>query len=127
MQFYPPHEVRDKDKFNGLLESFRTGKPVPAIAVCGDVAYTGSHRLHAHEKALWCWEQQESGWEKSLRPHLESVEISNQEWEDATAYWSENYWPIETLDELEFNDICKALYQATHDPELKAALEDQRG
>jgi hypothetical protein len=127
MEFYPPHEVRDQAKFDGLLESFRLGKPIPPIATCGDVAYTGSHRLHAYEKAQWCWEQKEPGWENSPRPSLGNVEISDQEWEDATGYWNENYYPIESLDELEFNDICEAIYQATQDPELKAALEDQRG
>lgn len=49
MYYQPPHEVRDQGKLNALVEIMKNGGELPPVLVCGDRAYSGSHRLAAWE------------------------------------------------------------------------------
>ena len=49
MYYQPPHEVRDQEKLNDLIEMLKNGGELPPVLVCGDRAYSGSHRLAAWE------------------------------------------------------------------------------
>ena len=49
MYYQPPHEVRDQGKLNALVEILKNGGELPPVLVCGDRAYSGSHRLAAWE------------------------------------------------------------------------------
>ena len=49
MYYQPPHEVRDQAKLNALVEILKNGGELPPVLVCGDRAYSGSHRLAAWE------------------------------------------------------------------------------
>lgn len=49
MYYQPPHEVRDQEKLNALVEILKNGGELPPVLVCGDRAYSGSHRLAAWE------------------------------------------------------------------------------
>ena len=45
MYYQPPHEVRDQEKLNALVGILKNGGELPPVLVCGDRAYSGSHRL----------------------------------------------------------------------------------
>lgn len=49
MYYQPPHEVRDQGKLNAMTEVLKNGGELPPVLVCGDRAYSGSHRLAAWE------------------------------------------------------------------------------
>ena len=49
MYYRPPHEVRDQAKLNVLVEILKNSGELPPVLVCGDRAYSGSHRLAAWE------------------------------------------------------------------------------
>ena len=49
MYYQPPHEVRDQGKLNAMVEILKNGGELPPVLVCGDRAYSGSHRLAAWE------------------------------------------------------------------------------
>lgn len=52
MRYNPPHEVRDTEKLSSMINALKSGQSLPPIIVCGEVAFSGSHRIAAHEK-LW--------------------------------------------------------------------------
>ena len=118
-----PHEVRDTEKLNALVEAFRTGTEITPIVVQGEIAFTGSHRIAAHRQAWKLWNDEAAGWEDASEPELKAVEIDAETWQRACEMRD-----IDHLDELgDWNELCKALYDATDDGDVKAALEDQRG
>jgi len=47
MKYQPPHEAKDKDKLEAMVNILKEGGQLPPIYVCGDIAYSGSHRLKA--------------------------------------------------------------------------------
>jgi len=47
--YQAPHEVRDNKKLENMIESLKAGKSLPAVIVCGEVAFSGSHRLAAYD------------------------------------------------------------------------------
>ena len=49
MYYQPPHEVRDQNKLDAMVEILKNGGELPPVLVCGDRAYSGSHRLAAWE------------------------------------------------------------------------------
>lgn len=49
MYYQPPHEVRDQSKLSAMVEILKNGGEPPPVLVCGDRAYSGSHRLAAWE------------------------------------------------------------------------------
>jgi uncharacterized ParB-like nuclease family protein len=49
MYYQPPHEVRDQEKLEAMIEILKNGGELPPVLVCGDRAYSGSHRLAAWE------------------------------------------------------------------------------
>lgn len=49
MYYQPPHEVRDQVKLNAMVEILKNSGELPPVLVCGDRAYSGSHRLAAWE------------------------------------------------------------------------------
>ena len=49
MYYQPPHEVRDQVKLNAMVEILKNSGELPPVLVCGDRAYSGSHRLVAWE------------------------------------------------------------------------------
>lgn len=121
--FVPPHEPRDGAKFAALVESFRTGRPVPPVAVQGDTALTGSHRVAAHRAAYRAWSQGKEGWEDAPEPILETVEASDDEYHAACRLLDVEHWTdVEHLDLF-----AAALHAAAGDDALKTALADQRG
>ena len=119
----PLHGVRDPAKLASLVESFRTGRPVPAVVVQGETALTGSHRIAAHEIAWRAWSRQEEGWDDTEEPTLEMVEVSEDDYLAACRLLG-----ISHHDEVEHFDLfAAALYTATEDDAVKAALVNQRG
>ena len=108
MTYHPPHEVRDTEKLQSMIDALEAGQELPPIVVTGDFAITGSHRIEAWYQA-------------GQRPRV--VEISDAEYAEAMEYLDLD--PI--WDEADHNELCEALYEITDRPELKAALADQRG
>jgi len=49
MDYQPPHEVRDQGKLNSMIEALKNGAELPPVIVCGEVAFSGSHRLAAYD------------------------------------------------------------------------------
>ena len=47
MNYQAPHEVRDQGKLESMIESLENGGELPPVLVCGEIAYSGSHRLAA--------------------------------------------------------------------------------
>lgn len=119
----PPHEARDRSKLAALIESFRAAHSIPAVAVQGEVALTGSHRIAAHESAWRAWSRQEEGWEGAPEPALETVEVSEDDYLAACRLLG-----IGHHDEVEHFDLfVAAMHAVTGDDDLKMALADQRG
>jgi hypothetical protein len=122
--YQPPHEVTCEDKLASLIEAFRTNQDITPIAVQGDFAFTGSHRIEAHRQAYELWNTEAAGWdrEKTQEPVLEAIEVDDETYLAACAREG-----VEHHEQIgDYDAICSALYDATDDAELKAALEDQR-
>ena len=47
MIYQPPHEIIDYDKIDSMVTQLREGGSLPPVLVCGDQAFSGSHRLAA--------------------------------------------------------------------------------
>lgn len=47
MTYQAPHEVREQEKLNSMITTLKNGGELPPVLVCGDRAYSGSHRLAA--------------------------------------------------------------------------------
>ena len=47
--YEPPNPVNDEAKVDGMIETLRAGGSLPPIVVCGEKAWTGSHRLAAYK------------------------------------------------------------------------------
>lgn len=119
----PLHDVCDRAKFAALVESFRAGRPVSPVVACGDNALTGSHRVAAHEAAWRAWSRQEEGWEDSVEPALDTVEVSEDDYVAACRLLG-----IDHHGDVEHFDLfAAALHSTTDDDSLRAALADQRG
>jgi hypothetical protein len=119
----PLHEACDMAKLAALVESFRSGRPVPAVAAQGDTALTGSHRVAAHEAAWRAWSRGGAGWEDAAEPTLDAVEVSEADYLAACRTLG-----VETHRDVEHYDLfAAALHAATEDEALRAALADQRG
>lgn len=129
MNFIPPHEVRDQEKFKSMVSSIKSGNTLPAVVVYGLNAYTGSHRIAA------CIEAD---------TEIESIEICRDDYVKTIA--SINGMDIEDvmsfdesdIDEVEeiiygqgwdnvcdFNVFCESLYAITNDENIKNAIKDQ--
>lgn len=121
--YTPLHEVCDRAKFAALVESFRLGRPVPPVVVQGETALSGSHRVAAHAAAWRAWDRREAGWEDSLEPTLDTVEVSEEDYAAACGLLGIAWH----RDVEHFDLFAAALHAATEDEALKAALADQRG
>lgn len=47
--YQAPHEPRDQEKLKRMMGILKSGKSLPPIIVCGEIAFSGSHRLAAYE------------------------------------------------------------------------------
>jgi uncharacterized ParB-like nuclease family protein len=103
-----PHEVRDQNKLDSMIETLNNGGTLPAVIVCGNQAFTGSHRIAAWEAC---------GIEATV------IEISD---EDYIATLTKMGLDWETDEVNDYNDFCSALYEVTDNEEIKNAIEDQR-
>ena len=106
-QYNPPHEVRDDNKLNSMIEALESGKELPPILVQGYTAFTGSHRI-----AAWDYCEIEA----------EVVELS---YEDYIAAMQE--MGLDEYDEIyHLDEFCAAVYKVTNDPDVKSAVKDQQ-
>jgi len=107
--FQAPHEVRDEAKFANMVEILKSGGSLPPVVACGEIAFTGSHRL-----AAWA----------ACDIDAEAVMI-----EDADYVAAMELMGLDPMydDPNDLNELCEALYQVTTDNAVKAALADQRG
>lgn len=119
--YHPPHQPTDKAKLAAMVETYRSGGTLPAVAGQGEIAITGSHRIAAYNAARRAWANQDAGWENSPEPNLEMIEIDDAEYRQA-------------LDNLGYddagegwNEFCAELANITESDELRAALADQQG
>lgn len=103
-----PHQVRDQAKLQRMIDTLRSGGQLPPIVVCGYQAFTGSHRI-----AAW----------NACRMDHQAVEISEAEY---IATMTKMGLDWETDEVMDYTDFCDALYEVTNDPDVKAALDDQR-
>ncbi len=122
MKLYtPPHAPENEEKVASLIEAFRVGAKITPVVTQGLFAICGSHRIAAYEEAWQRWDMEEPGWENSPEPELDVVEIDDETWERACEQNG-----VEHLDDLwDFNDICRAVFDATDDEEIRSALADQ--
>lgn len=47
MTYRPPHEVTDTAKVKAMVAALERGETLPPVIVCGEIAFSGSHRLAA--------------------------------------------------------------------------------
>lgn len=107
MDYNKPHEIRDEKKLQSMIDTLRAGGELPPVLVIGYNALTGSHRLAA--------------WEACDRAAI-VIELSDEDYIAAMRAQGLNEW-----DEIyDYSDFCRALYEVTGDPEIKAAVADQR-
>lgn len=122
--YNPPHDVEDWDKVRSLVEAFRRGDRITPIAVMGENALTGSHRIAAHDIAWRGWDRR--GWDRDEwegpEPVLDTVEVSEADYVAACNKLGVDHWQ----ETPHWADWIAALYDVTEDDDLKAAIEDQR-
>jgi len=118
----PPHEVRNEKKLQSMIDTLESGKSLPPIVVCGNQAYTGSHRLAAWEAC-------------NVEPEV--VEISENDLMIAIAKVNgiDDFNPDDKDDieffnnyigwDVVFNDLCEILYKSD-DQGIRNAVKDQR-
>ena len=116
-----PHEARDTEKLNAIVEAIRTNQDITPIVVDGENAICGSHRIAAFEKAWKLWDAGTEGWENTNEPTVPTVELMQSDIDAAIESVGGETW----ADLGEYNDICEAVYNTTEDAEVKAALKDQ--
>lgn len=123
----PPHEPRNMDKLDAMIETLRTGGTLSrVVADCHYNAYTGSHRIAAYIEAYDRWNSLCDGWDD------EPIELDVEFIDEATYDKAMDYLGIDTSDEWswlgqggDFNDVVKAIFECTDDEDIKAALADQ--
>jgi hypothetical protein len=120
VSYNPPHAVLDKQKLAEIIESFRLGKPIPAVVGQGYAALTGSHRIAAHDAATKLYNDRATGWEDSPEPTLDMIEVADADYQAACRI-------LDVESHHDLNLFAAALYCITDDEQLKAALADQRG
>ena len=49
MDYQPPHYYTDPAKLAAMVAVLNAGLDLPPILVCGEIAYSGSHRLAAYD------------------------------------------------------------------------------
>lgn len=118
--YQPLHEVQDAAKVESLVEAFRTGQHVPAIAVAGDTALTGTHRIAAFAEAWDRWNRGDDGWDIE-EPTLDTVEVSDEDYRNACELIGLEHH----TDTRDYNLFIAALHAVTEDDALKAAIADQ--
>ena len=91
MNYVPPHRITDVVKFNSMIETLENGRSLPPIIVCGDIAFSGTHRLAA-------WKA------KGMQPDV--IEITD---EDVTS--AKQFLGIDRLCVGQFNDLIDALIE----------------
>lgn len=121
--FIPLHGIRDTTKFESLVESFRIGSPVPPVAVMGESALSGSHRIAAHQAAFRSWSRGEEGWEGAAEPKLDTIEVGEEDYLSACRVLGiDHHGSVE-----HFDLFASALLRVTSDSRLKECLADQCG
>ena len=50
-KYQAPHQVRDMGKLESMIDALLAGESLPPVLVCGEIAYSGSHRLVAWANA----------------------------------------------------------------------------
>ncbi len=123
MNYYPPHEVKDKAKLQGMIDTIKSGGSLPPVVVYENQAYTGSHRIAA-------WEE--------VGEDVEAIEIGKNEFLAARATMNniDDFDPNDSddvdflhkhfdYDVFDYNDFCEALLEITNDPAIKDAIKDQ--
>jgi len=117
--FIAPHEIRDEEKLNSMIDAIISGTDIPQIVVLNDTAFTGSHRIAAY---LAVEEMINNG-----EINIDVTEIPHIEIEDADYCTAMKNMDLEPGDDIsDYNDFCKSLYEITDNDDVKAALEDQR-
>lgn len=120
--YNPPHAVARNASVESLVESFRLGRPVPAIAVYGEQAITGSHRIRAYDLAWTDWSRDSSGEGPENEPEIDVVEVPEIDIRNALLLIDKAY----LCDVSEWHMLAQAIYLVTDDEDVKSALEDQR-
>lgn len=105
MNHQPPHEIRDREKLEKMIEHLRNGNELPPIVANGEIAFSGSHRLAAYSVC-------------NMDPQV--VEINDEEFVTAMGFLG-----LDQYDEYEYNDLCYALYKTTDRHDVRDALIDQ--
>jgi ParB-like nuclease domain len=131
--YYPPHEVRDYDKLNAMVETIRLGGTLPPILVCGETCLTGSHRHRAYvvadrnlEEAFgedgrpWSMDTLESlGW-TDFDLQIPIVEVSDVDYRRACLALD-----VQSDTDAELNLFCAALAAVTSDDEVRYLASNQ--
>lgn len=103
-----PHEVRDQEKLQSMIDELEDGNDLPPVVVIGEQALTGSHRIAA-------WE--------SCGMDIDYIEIEDDDYISAMKHL--NLDPVYDQIPSDLNDFCKAVFETTEDDEIKEALKDQ--
>ena len=108
MKYYnPPHEVRNQEKLQSMINTLGNDGDLPPIVVLGEDAITGSHRL-----AAWA----------ACDMEAETIEIEDEDYVAAM-----NYLGLDPVYDspMDMNQLCAALYQVIDDEDVQTALADQ--
>ena len=109
--YNPPHPARLHAYLDKMVVTILSGRDLPPIVVCGEVAITGSHRIAAYIKA-----DKHPDLDRDLS--IPTVEISDEEFSAA----AEGLDP-ESPDFL--TEVAERLHEATDRSDLREALSDQ--
>ncbi len=121
--FEPPHEVKDAAKFQQMVETLENGGKLPPVVVCGQDAFTGSHRIAAWVRCdmdVEAVEMSQAEYIKTMAKLNGVDDIDPDDPDDLKFFYQ--YLNDEILD---YNEFCQALSQITKNIAIAEAVKDQ--
>jgi len=103
----PPHDIQDWDKFDALKEALESGAKINPIVIVS--IGSGTHQVISGSHRYWAAADYEG--------EVSAVELHGPDAQLA----------LDSMDEMDWNDVCALIHSSTSCALVRAALEDQIG
>lgn len=125
MTYYnPPHEVRDEDKLQAMIDTLENGGSLPPVIVYGYDAYTGSHRIAAWLECDMDADTIELDDEEFMTARALAMGYDDLDFSDPDDVEFYHKYVCNT-DITDFNEFCEALLKTSDNQDVINAVEDQ--